>query len=192
LASQCAGLLRSFRVKRCVESTEALALISGGVPRFIALFHHFKKTIMPVTNSLEARFVDAATAASRKPQIEALVRQGQQAHAFWQAHRQLEGQGRRAGFWSQFRAQFPDVHTCLHLLAGGNRDQALLGFLEFGAADTNELYVEGEYLFLKAPGLWCGAEWDLLAAFLKSLFGAEAVAWIGDDPGIDFFDLLQP
>lgn len=144
------------------------------------------------TNYLKARFASPAAAAEALPALRAFITEGMASHGWWRAHRPLEQQGRRDAFWQQFRTLFPSVFDYLGPMAGGHCDEALLGFLEFGSEQVNELYVEGEYLFFKAPGLWSGADWEPLADFLKTHFGAEGVAWIGDDPGIDFFDLLQP
>jgi hypothetical protein len=143
-------------------------------------------------NYLKARFASPITAEEALPRLRSFIREGIEAHTFWKNHRCMERQGQRSEFWSQFQAKFPEVFAYLGPMVGGNSDQALLGFLEFGSEQSNELYVEGQFLFLKASGLWHGADWVLLAAFLKSRFGAESVAWIGDEPGIDFFDMLQP
>jgi hypothetical protein len=145
-----------------------------------------------VTNYLKARLTDAATAAQTWSTIAVLLLEGRQAHDFWQNHRRLEQQGRRAEFWTRFRLSFPRIYACLGSLTDGHCDEALLEFLEFGQPDKMELFTAGKHVCLKAADLWCGADWDLLAAFVKSHFQAEGVAWIGDDPGIDFFDVLAP
>lgn len=144
------------------------------------------------TNYLKARFVCAEAAAAALPAFRAFIHEGIQARAWWQAHRQLEHRGQRQTFWLRFTEQFPIVRACLGAFAGGDCDQALLGFLEFGSEQANELYVEGACLFFKAPGLWNGADWEPMADYLKSHFGAAGVAWIGDDPGSGFFDMLNP
>ncbi len=147
---------------------------------------------MTITNYLKARFHSAEAATTALPALRAFVREGIDARDYWQAHRHLEQRGQRQVFWLRFAEQFPAIHAYLGALADGDCDQALLGFLEFGHEQTNELYVEGALLFFKAPGLWLGTDWELLSDYLKSHLQAAGVAWIGDDPGIDFFDLLQP
>src|SRR5262249_14442709 len=142
-------------------------------------------------NYLKARYTDAAAADQALPKIEALMKQGRYAHAFWKSQRRMEQQGRQREFWLQFQAAFPDVYLCLGSLAGGDCDEALLGFLEFGTPDKIELYVDGNHIFLKAADLWCGADWELLANYLKTYCGALNAVWIGDEP-LDYFALLDP
>jgi hypothetical protein len=147
---------------------------------------------MPIVhNYLKARYADPAAAAQAVPQIAALIHEGQQAHAFWKSHRRMEQQGRRAEFWMLFRMSFMDVYTCLGPLAGGDCDEALLGFLEFGTPDKIELYADGNHVFLKASDLWCGADWEPLLDYLKVHCGAINAEWTGDEPS-DYFALLDP
>lgn len=117
------------------------------------------------TNYFKARFSSAQAAVQALPSIRAFVREGIQARSWWQAHRHLERQGRRSDFWKQFPSRFPEACLYLGTLAGGNCDDALLGFLEFGAEEANEIEVDGEYLLFKAPGLWHSADWNLLAEY---------------------------
>ena len=147
---------------------------------------------MTTTNYLKARLASTIAAEQALSAFRSFLLQAIESNLWWRAHRDLEGRGQRTEFWQQFQTRFPDVFAYLGSMTGGDCDQALLGLLEFGSEQTNELYVEGPLLFFKAAGLWQCADWDLLAAFLKSRFGAEGVAWIGDDPGFDYFDLLQP
>ena len=39
---------------------------------------------------------------------------------------------------------------------------------------------------------WHSGDWELLAHFMTTRFGALAAAWIGDENPIDFFDMLEP
>lgn len=141
-------------------------------------------------NYLKARFESADAAAEALPRVEAFVRQGVAAHAWWKAHRGLEANGRRRDFWRQLSTAFPDVYASLGLLADGGCNEALLGFLEFGREGTIELHVEGALLYYRAE-VWHGGDWDPLGHYLKTRLGALGVDWIGHEPG-DFFAMLEP
>ena len=75
--------------------------------------------------------------------------------------------------------------------AGGDCDQALLGLLEFGKEDTIEIDHDGVFFKYKAE-VWHGADWTPLGEFVKRKFGALGFAWIGDEPGMDLFNILHP
>ncbi len=140
---------------------------------------------------LKVRFETAEAAAAALPAIRAFVHEGVQAFGWWRANRAMESKGERRAFWLRFRGLFPDVHDYLADKAGGNCDEALLGLLEFGSPDRTELECDGRFLRYKAE-VWHGADWTPMGEFLKRRFGALGFAWIGDEPGFDLFDILNP
>jgi hypothetical protein len=140
---------------------------------------------------LKARFATPAAAKNALPNVQGFIREGIRAHAWWQNHRHYEHRGQRPDFWKLFQWQFPPIHKYLGSKAGGDCDQALLGFLEFGKDQEFELRTDREFLLYRAE-VWHGADWDLIGEFLKTEFSAEASDWIGQEDPIDYFEILDP
>ncbi len=140
---------------------------------------------------LKARFIDAEAAAAALPAIQAFVEQGVRSRDWWRSNRTLESKGERRAFWARFQGLFPTVHDYLADKAGGDCSEALLGLLEFGSPDRTELECDGRFLKYKAE-VWHGTDWTPMGEFVKRKFGALAYAWIGDEPGFDLFDILNP
>ncbi len=54
-----------------------------------------------------------------------------------------------------------------------------------------EIDQDGVFFKYKAD-VWHGADWTPLGEFVKRKFGALGFAWIGDEPGMDLFNILHP
>ena len=145
------------------------------------------------TYYLKAWFKDQAAAKAALPGIKRLISEGIEAQDWWQQHRGMEREGDRAQFWEQFEAKFPMTVKYLesfragrcggkHSLLGGDCNNDLAGFLDFGGRedDVENVILEGIELRYSAT-VWHFAHWDPLVAFLELEFGAEETGWVSDE-----------
>jgi hypothetical protein len=159
------------------------------------------------TYYLKARYPDVPAAETAATQFRVLIREGVRAADFWQAHR---GDADRAAFWQGFGEQFPLVADYLRLdaeptqgevsiggatpgpLFGGDHNNALAGHLDFGnEGDEDNVSVDGfgEPVLRYSATVWHFAEWDSLAAWLRRVTGATAVAHLSDEYADPFDEL---
>lgn len=154
------------------------------------------------TYYVKARFKDQAAAEAALPGIKRFLSEGIEAQDWWQRNRGMEHDGQRAAFWDQFKAKFPMVVKYLesfhagcgggeHCLVGGDCNNDLAGFLDFGGCedDLDAVEVHGDELVYSAT-VWHFARWDPFVAFLESKFGATETGWVSDEY-LDPYDSIE-
>lgn len=138
------------------------------------------------TYYLKAEFPEGKLGVALLHGIEEFFAEGKRAEDYWQSNRNLEP----SKFWPEFQRQFPIVTDMIAKFVGKEANHALAGELSFGYQDRN-IYREGNTLFVRAM-VWHLADWDRLAAFLKTRFGAERVGWWSDEyVTSDLFGLVR-
>lgn len=131
--------------------------------------------------------------------IKKFIIEASEAQDYWQDHRDMEIAGKREKFWLEFGEKFPLVSKYLKqtkdgdtMLYGGDCNNNLAGYMDFGNTDDGELEdnleLHDEELRYNAY-VWHFADWNGFANFLKSEFGLTKVRWISDEY-MNPFDVL--
>lgn len=143
---------------------------------------------------LKARFKDDAAAAEALPKIKAFIAEGIRAGDWWQAHRDLERDGRRHEFWNSFATEFPLVYKYLGMFraADGDCNNALAGLLDFGASEdyVEDVNQDGAVLSYGSGSIWHFTDWSHFMDFLQSEFGAVKTTYCSDEY-MDPMDVLH-
>jgi hypothetical protein len=126
---------------------------------------------------LKARFKDSKALDKAMPKIQKFLTQTGEAQDYWQKNRS----GDKTKFWAGFRKQFPLTTKFLGTAAGGDHNNNLAGVLSFG--QDGELKVsDRDPAVLKYNEMtWHFANWDGLAIYLCTEYGALRAEWISDE-----------
>jgi hypothetical protein len=157
------------------------------------------------TYYLKAQFESQAAAEAAVPGIKRLISEGIQAQDWWQNHRRMEHEGKRAEFWSGFKEKFPLTTKYLqsfqagccggeHILLDDDCNNGPAGFLDFGSdeEDLEAVNVQGNTVTYYAL-VWHFARWDPFLNFIASEHGAVKIGWVSDEY-LEPFDsiLMEP
>lgn len=145
------------------------------------------------TYYFKARFKSQADAEAALPRVKRLISEGIEAQDYWQDHRGMEREGKRAEFWKEFKKKFPVITKYLesyrvgccgheHFLVDGDCNNDLAGQLDFGSHqdDADNAEVHGSEIHYNAT-VWHFSHWDGFMQFLKSEFGAVKTGWLSDE-----------
>lgn len=129
---------------------------------------------------IKARFDNAEQSL---PKLRSFFEEGIKAEGWWQQHRGMEREGKRAEFWQGFKTEFPQIYDYLTRtkLADGDCNNQLAGQLDFGREDELDNLRMEEGVISHTTECWHFADWDPLADYLKQKFGATHVAWINEE-----------
>ena len=141
------------------------------------------------TYYLKACFKSGMEAKKNLEPIRAFLKEGCRAETFWRENRDKKPET----FWPEFEKQFPRVTEFAKYAGvfGEDSNNGLAGVLNFGDEDfvENALRKESGPIILYSAYVWHFADWEPMANFIVSKWGAKEVRWISDEL-LNPFDLL--